>query len=85
MYEYGEILHFVKDVQTGQVTCLINLFKIKHTDMFFLEESLYRVRHLLPVEASENLVLLPVSCLVTKLIKAGHYLCIRPNSYEVNL
>ena len=84
-YEYGEILYFVRDLKTKHCFCLISLFTIKHVDLFFLNDSLYQLRHLLPVEDSGNLITVSVHCLITKVIKAGKYLCLRPNSYEVNL
>ncbi|KAK3907759.1 ATP synthase subunit alpha, chloroplastic [Frankliniella fusca] len=82
--QFGEILHFVK-VHSGDILCLISVFKTKHIDIFYLEDSLYQLRHILPVEYSNTLALVPVSSIVTKVIKAGNYLCLRPNHYEVNL
>ncbi|KAK3918139.1 Trigger factor [Frankliniella fusca] len=82
---YGEILYFVKDLSSQDMFTLLNLFKIKHTKLFFLEESLYKVRHLLPVDDSGEIIVMPVSCLRAKMTKAGQYLCLRPNPYEVNM
>ncbi|KAK3923182.1 Serine/threonine-protein kinase TEL1 [Frankliniella fusca] len=81
--KYGEILHFVETL--GEVFCLIAVFKIRHNNIFFLEDSLYQLRHLLPVTYSNDLTVIPVSSIITKVIKAGNYLCLRPNHYEVNL
>ncbi|KAK3926431.1 hypothetical protein KUF71_014648 [Frankliniella fusca] len=82
---FGEILHFIKDLFSQEIFALINLFKIDHINLFFLEESLYKVKHLLPVVDSGKIIIVPVSNLITKLIKATQYICLRPNPYEVNL
>ncbi|KAE8738067.1 hypothetical protein FOCC_FOCC016463 [Frankliniella occidentalis] len=83
--KFGEILHLLRDRASGEILCLISVFKIKHIDIFFLEDSFYQLRHLLPIEDSNLLTLVPVSSIITKVIKAGNYLCLRPNHYEVNL
>jgi len=83
--QYGEILHFIKDLSCEQFLAIVTLFKIQQTSLFFLEESLCTVPHLLPVEYAETMILVPVSDILTKVIKAGNYLCLRPNKYEVNL
>lgn len=83
-FQYGEILVFVRGANGG-LWCLVKVFKIVHVDLFVHEKSRYIIRHLLPVSESETLLVLPVHQIVTKVLKVGSYLGLRPNSYEVNL
>ena len=83
-FEYGEILVFVI-AGNGELCCLVILFRIVHNDLFVHEESRYTLRTLLPVTDSGKLIVFPVDQIVTKVLKVGNYLGLRPNSYEVNL
>lgn len=83
--EYGQILYFAEDLENRKVVCIIQKFNVIHTKILFHLETRAKMRHLVPVEDSGEIAVLPIGCIVTKVIKAGCYLCLRPNSLEVNL
>ena len=85
-YEYGQILHFVEDCCNRSVVhCLVDIFEVVHTKLFFHLHTRKKISHLLPVTSSNKVALVPLHSIMTKVMKAGIYLCLRPNSYEVNL
>lgn len=81
---YGQALFFVK---AGNATlhCLVKTFKVIHVNLLFHQQSRYVLRNLLPVEDSGELIVIPVQCILMKVLKIGTYLGKSPNSYEVNL
>jgi len=82
--KYGEIITFIQS-DTGSVYCLLKDFKVIHLNLFFEENSRLLVRNLVPIEITENYSVVPFRCIVTKVLKIGMYLGLRPNSVEVNL
>lgn len=82
--EYGQIVLFIK-AENASVYCLVKVFKILQIELVHHVMTRYILRHLLPVEESGRLIILPVNCLLTKVLKMGMYLGTRPNPYEVNL
>ena len=81
---YGQSVVFCKSA-SGSVFCLLKTFKVLQNHIIFHENTRFIVKHLLPVEYSGELSVIPVERITTKLLKIGMYLAIRPNSIEVNL
>lgn len=82
--KYGEIVSFVQSDQ-GSVHCLIKTFRIMHINLFCDANTMLVVRNLVPVESSEIYSVVPFKSVITKVLKIGTYLGLRPNSVEVNL
>ena len=82
--QYGQIKYFAKTPQS-KIYCLVASLSVVQTDLIFYSQSQYILRHLVPVEETDKVVLVPFSVVGIKMIKAGKYLCVRPNEFEVNL
>lgn len=80
---YGRILVIVSS--GNQILCIIKVFDVVHTKFFYHELSRVRVKHIIPVKDSEEIVACDWKCLQRKLIQVGSYLCYRPNTIERNL
>ena len=67
---YGEIIVIVK-TEDQSFHVLLKTFKVVHVNFFIHEESRYCIRSLVPIEETENLIVLPVTCLITKCSRRG--------------
>ena len=83
--KYGEIVCLFEDDASTVKMAFIRCFLIDHLRTFFHSETRFVVKHLIPVTESEELVLVPISNIQHKVIRAGNFVCLRPNKYEVNL
>ena len=81
--KFGRIVVFCASDET--VLCLISVFRVIHSKFFFHKAALVRVKHIIPVEDTNEIVACYVKDVVQKLIQVGNYLCIRPNTIEKNL
>ncbi|KAJ1524619.1 hypothetical protein ONE63_011103 [Megalurothrips usitatus] len=60
---YGEVLCYLCDCDTNSVFCLLMAYQAVHTKILFHYESRLKVQHLVPVHPSEDVILIPVSCI----------------------
>lgn len=82
--KYGQILFFVES-KSKPAVCVLREFRIQHLNILFHVESRYRVKNIVPVVDTELLVVCPIDSLIQKLLKVGQYVCMIPNSFEINL
>lgn len=80
---YGRILFFLQS--EDQTLALVSVLRVAHANFFFHRASQTRVKHIIPVEPTEELKVCDVYDLQKKLIQVGDYLCVRPNAVERNL
>ena len=79
--EFGEIQVFLK-LRDNSFHCLIKRIKIAQLDLIFHERSRRVIKNVLPFDITDDLVILPVESISTKVLRIGKYLGLRPNSYE---
>lgn len=82
--EYGEIKCFCES-STGVQTALVRPFQIEHLKMFTHNASMVVVTHIIPIKVTNELVLIPIENISFKVIRVGDFVCLRPNTIEVNL
>ena len=80
---YGEILYFCES--SSDKIALVKQFVIEHTRMFIHDDSHFAINHIIPVRESDTTVIVPLENILFKVIRAGSFVCIRPNKLEVNL
>ena len=61
------------------------MLRVAHANFFFHRASQTRVKHIIPVEHTEEFKVCNVCELHQKLIQVEDYLCVRPNAVERNL
>jgi hypothetical protein len=82
---YGDILCFCEssDGQTKMV--FVNTFQVEHMRTFIHPATNIVAKHIIPIKETDNVILLPVYSILFKVIRVSNFICIRPNTYEVNL
>lgn len=80
---YGQIACFL--AYDSNVLCIIRVYTVQHLELFYHKGSLHQIKHLLPVQETKVIETIPLKYVQQKVIKAGSYLCLRPNVFEVNL
>jgi len=80
---YGSVKCYVK--AKGDLHCINNVFEVLHVNMFFHEETLVPVRHILPVKEAQETILVKFSNVCCKVLKVDNCICLRPNKYEKHL
>ena len=69
----------------NRVLCFVSVLKVVHSKFFFHKASLIRLKHIIPVEPTEEIICCDVHDIKRKLIQVGSFLCERPNVVERNL
>ncbi|KAK3929712.1 Lysine-rich arabinogalactan protein 18 [Frankliniella fusca] len=82
--KYGQVIIFVKSGQS-LLLCLVRVYKILQKNLLFHKDTRYVIRHLLPVQETDDLIMIPVENLMRKVLKVGMYVGFRPNTYELNM
>lgn len=81
--KYGQIIVFCKS--ENLFLCLVSVFLVRHHKFFVHKDSRTRVKHIVPVLDSTEIVACKVASITEKLIQIGEFLCARPNVIENNL
>lgn len=81
---YGEIVLFCEG-SCGKKNALVHKFEIEHLRTFRHIESGIVLKHIVPVRLSKTEIVISLDQINHKVIRVGTYVCLRPNSYEVNL
>jgi len=84
----GQILIFFR-MSDGVVFCTLEMFRLSYLEVLvnFTPPHLCRIEHLIPIDVNgkkEKLVC-DLSSIAEKLVKAGNFVCRRPNKFEKNL
>lgn len=79
---YGTIRFFVK--ANNVMYIIFRRYKIIHTKIFYHHELRKQVKHILPVEISNQYAILKLTNIKTinKVIKVGDYICNTPNLFH---
>ena len=64
---------------------LVESFQVNHLKCFQHKDTRLVLKHILPVEKTEDVHLVEINKLLFKVIKVEDYICLRPNKHEVNL
>ena len=81
---YGEIIVFIKR-ENKSVCCLLKCFKILHVNLFVHEKTTFVVKNLIPIDNSDDLLIVPIELISMKMLRMGSCLGKTPNLVEVNL
>ena len=80
--QYGVIRCFLEH-EDGRSMAILNLYKVNHLKTFFHKETMIRVSHIIPVEITEDFILISIQQILFKVIQVGHFVCLFPNQFEI--
>jgi len=81
---YGEIKFFVSKVALADTYAFVKVFKVDQFRFFVHTASRRIVKHIIPVQASDVVLLVHVKSLY-KVLQVDSYVCFSPNMYERKL
>ncbi|KAK3920652.1 Ankyrin repeat domain-containing protein 17 [Frankliniella fusca] len=81
---FGEIKLFLESPGNVKMA-LIESFKVNHLRSFHHTDSGMVIKHIIPIEKTDDIHLVEISKLLFKVIRINDFVCLRPNKYEVNL
>ncbi|XP_034237158.1 uncharacterized protein LOC117642758 [Thrips palmi] len=79
-WAYGAIRYFIS--QSDGIFAVVKKFRIDHSRMFYIDNLRLAVKHILPIDVTEDIVLVKVNDIVTKVIRVHDTICLNPNRYE---
>lgn len=82
--EFGEVSYYCEDTASVKVA-VAKVFAVDHSKVFCHDSTSTVVEHIIPIKETNKLVVVPVDRLLFKTIRVEQFVCLRPNSHEVNL
>jgi len=85
---YGEVKFFVVKnsfLSLNDTFAVVRVFHVEPSRFFCHRESQLTVTHIVPVVDSDEITLISVKNIVSKVCRVGMYVCELPNKYERNL
>lgn len=83
---YGEIKYFLSEpMHDNDSYVVIKVLNVNQRNIIFHHPSRTKVSHIIPVNNSEELILIRINNILCKVIRVTDYVCHHPNHYEKNL
>ncbi|KAE8740223.1 hypothetical protein FOCC_FOCC014275 [Frankliniella occidentalis] len=82
--DFGMVKCFLEDSENVKAA-IVKKFSVEHTRVFCHDRTNTLISHVIPINETKEFVAVPIKNILYKVLRAGDFVCCRPNSYEVNL
>ncbi|KAE8739088.1 hypothetical protein FOCC_FOCC015411 [Frankliniella occidentalis] len=82
--DFGMVKCYLEDSENLKVA-IVKKLDVEHRRVFCHDTTNTLISHVIPTIETQEFVAVPIRNIMFKVIRAGEFVCCRPNSYEVNL